>query len=252
MKTGDGEILAGSPILGGHDLPKDLWMKSDPFGGEVAWSDVFQNDQPVEMDLGAGDGGFIMEWAARHPEKNFVAVERLLGRARKIAKKSKARGLSNLRTLRLESGYVVRYLCPRESLDRIHIMFPDPWEKRKQRKFRLIQPWFLAACWRVVKPGGTIRFTTDHEEYFNFACEVWAGAPGWRRLGPWDASGEPQSDFQRHFAVEGRKENRCAWERVPVEGVDMDELSALPFPWNGERDELEEGFADIIQEKGED
>ena len=63
---------------------------------------VFPKAQPLEVELGAGDGGFLMEYAKLHPEINFIGVERLLGRARKIGKKGARAGLENLRVVRLE------------------------------------------------------------------------------------------------------------------------------------------------------
>ncbi|MFQ3670446.1 MAG: tRNA (guanosine(46)-N7)-methyltransferase TrmB [Verrucomicrobiia bacterium] len=180
------------------------------------WEKVFGNDHPVELELGAGDGGFILAWAARHPGVNFVAVERLLGRVRKIAKRAAARGLGNLRVLRLESSYVVERMCPPASVDRIHIMFPDPWPKRKHHKHRLIQPRFLAACQQALVPGGTVRLTTDHAEYFAAARTIWAGEPGWEELGAWNACDDPPTDFQQMWEAEGRTTLRCEWRKAGV------------------------------------
>ncbi len=175
------------------------------------WREVFGNDRPVEIELGAGDGGFVLAYAKRHPERNFVAVERLKGRVGKIAKRAAQQGLGNLRALRLQSEYVIGYMCPPASVSVIHIMFPDPWPKRRHFKFRLIQPEFLAAARRALPPGGEVRFTTDHDEYLPMAERVWARAPGWRRLEPWDAAGDPLSDFQRQFENEGKISRRCRW-----------------------------------------
>lgn len=191
----------------------DPWIPSESFLHELKWDDVFGNRNPVEIELGAGDGGFIAAWAARHPEINFLAVERLLGRARKIAKRAVG-GSGNLRVLRLESGYVMGRMCPAETISRIHIMFPDPWPKRRHHKNRLIQPQFLEACRRALLPGGTVRFTTDHAEYFAVARAIWAEAVGWEETGPWDASQDPPSDFQKVWEAEGRATFRSEWRKI--------------------------------------
>lgn len=196
-------------------MPPDSWIPPECFLQSLDWPAIFGNHQPVELELGAGDGGFILAWAVRHPEANFLAVERLLGRARKIAKRARALGLANLRTLRLESGYVVARMCPPNSVTRIHIMFPDPWPKRKHHKNRLIQLDFLEACHRALVPGGTVRFTTDHADYFAAARATWAAAPGWAEEGPWDASDDPPTDFQKVWEAEGRTTYRTIWRTVP-------------------------------------
>src|SRR5271168_4351891 len=89
------------------------------------WSELFGNEHPVELDLGAGDGGFALAYAKQHPEINLLAVERLLGRVRKIEKRAVRFQLGNIRVLRLEFGYFVKYILPPDSVSVAHIMFPD-------------------------------------------------------------------------------------------------------------------------------
>src|SRR5262245_55971474 len=99
---------------------------------------LFLRSQPVELELGAGDGGFILHYAALHPERNFLAVERLLGRLRKIDRKGRRAGLKNIRGIRLEGGYVLKWMIPPTSLSALHVYFPDPWPKRRHWKRRLV------------------------------------------------------------------------------------------------------------------
>src|SRR5271154_6441809 len=118
------------------------------------WRALFGNDRPIELDLGAGDGGFALSYAQQHPEVNLLAVERLLGRVRKIEKRAVRAGLTNLRVLRLQFGYTVKYLLPNANVAIAHIMFPDPWPKRRHWPRRLMQPEFVRALAAALKPGG--------------------------------------------------------------------------------------------------
>jgi len=190
------------------------WLPNDNPLLIFDWGEVFGNNHPVEVDLGAGDGSFAIGWVQQHPEINLVAVERLLGRARKIVKVSARLNLPNIRLLRLESSYFLQHMCPPESLNRIHIMFPDPWPKRRHHKNRLIQPEFIRIAYKTLVPGGEVRFSTDHQEYFDFACAQWHGENGWENLGPWNASSDPKSDFQISFEAEGKPTYRNAWRKV--------------------------------------
>src|SRR5687767_10249193 len=72
--------------------------------------ELFAEVQPIEIELGAGDGSFIAQWAALNHQTNFLAVERLLGRLRKIGRKSQRASLTNLRALRLEASYFAEFL----------------------------------------------------------------------------------------------------------------------------------------------
>jgi tRNA (guanine-N7-)-methyltransferase len=177
------------------------------------WRAIFGNERPVELDLGAGDGGFALAYAAAHPEINLLAVERLLGRMRKIEKRAARAGQSNLRALRLEFGYTVKYLLPPESVSVAHILFPDPWPKRRHWPRRLVQAGFVRDLTAALRPEGELRFTTDHAAYFETAQEAVAEAGGLKRAAEWDWARDPKTDFQRTFEAEGRPIWRARWVR---------------------------------------
>jgi tRNA (guanine-N7-)-methyltransferase len=188
----------------------------------LEWADWFPAGQPIEVDLGAGDGGFIAERARACPRINFVAVERLLGRARKIEKKARRMKLANLRVLRIETLYAVRWLFPAASIRAFYLLFPDPWPKKKHQRRRIIRAAvptggeprhgrgeFLSAVERALEPGGVLYAATDHEEYFEEIRAAFAGRAGWSTSlldeSSWFAE---KTDFERQFVREGRKIGR--------------------------------------------
>lgn len=160
-------------------------------------------DAPLEVDLGSGDGAFLVEMSGRHPERNFLGVERLLGRVRRTCRRLARTGAANARMIRLESHYLVRYLLPRGAVSVFHVMFPDPWPKRRHQAKRLIQTGFLDDVREALAPGGELRLTTDSLPYFEHMREVFEAHPGFTEE-PW-APGEdyPQTDFERHFRGQG-------------------------------------------------
>jgi tRNA (guanine-N7-)-methyltransferase len=185
---------------------------SDPCA-RLDWPEIFGNNHPIELDLGAGDGGFALAYARQHPDINLLAVERLLGRVRKIEKRAVRFGVANLRVLRLEFGYTVKYLFPPESISIAHILFPDPWPKRRHWPRRLIQAPFVRDLAAALRPSGELRFTKDHAHYFETAQEAVREADVLQPAPEWNWSADPKTDFQQTFDAEGRATYRARWVR---------------------------------------
>jgi tRNA (guanine-N7-)-methyltransferase len=189
----------------------DPWLSSQRLFPPYVWPEVFGRTAPVELDLGAGDGIYVEARARREPDRDFVAVERLLGRATKIAKKAVRGGLGNLRILRLESAYFLKNLCAAGSVDVITLRYPDPWPKRRHHGHRILTRDFAADAARALRKGGRFQLTTDDREYFEWACREVEACPGWRADLEWSGQDEPTSEFEEKFKEEGRAVYRRAW-----------------------------------------
>ncbi len=189
----------------------DPWLSSQRLYPPYVWPEVFGRKAPVELDLGAGDGVYVEARARREPGRDFVAVERLLGRATKIAKKAVRGELPNLRVLRLESSYFLRNLCGPGTVDVITLRYPDPWPKRRHHGNRILTRVFAADAVRACRPGGRFQLTTDDEEYFQWACREVEACPSWKADLDWTGQDEPTSEFEEKFKQEGRAFYRRAW-----------------------------------------
>ncbi|MES2438589.1 MAG: tRNA (guanosine(46)-N7)-methyltransferase TrmB [Verrucomicrobiota bacterium] len=182
-------------------------------------TEICRGDRPLEIDLGCGDGSFLMGMAKEFPERDFLGVERLLGRVRKVCKKITKRHLENARVLRLDSKYVVEWMLPEASVSRLHLLCPDPWPKFKHHRRRVMQLDFLEAVRKSLLPGGEFLFMTDHEEYFH-----WAAAKitefGKFELREWteDTFFYPKTDFQMQWEAEGKSMFRLRCHK-PANGV---------------------------------
>src|SRR5262249_23571855 len=126
-------------------------------------AELFGRIAPLEVDLGCGDGGFIAQLAANFPGRNFLGIEKLGGRVRRACKKASRLKVRNVRVVRVESSYAIQYLLPAGSADVVHLLFPDPWPKRKHKRRRIVQPAFLESVHRLLAPGGRFRIATDQE-----------------------------------------------------------------------------------------
>ncbi len=125
----------------------------------------FLQEAPVEVEIGAGDGRFILEWAERHPERHFLAFEIRPKLVKRIYEGLKARGLSNLWVCDDDARGVLLDIVPPSTVDVVHILMPDPWWKKRQAKRRLISSYMLDVIATVLRPGGIFRFETDVEGF---------------------------------------------------------------------------------------
>jgi tRNA (guanine-N7-)-methyltransferase len=172
---------------------------------------LFPRNQPLEVELGSGDSSFLVEYAQRHPERNFIGVERLLGRLRKLDRKGRRAGLTNLRGVRIESSYFLEYLLPPHSIVTLHIYFPDPWPKRKQRRHRLINERFPTLAGQALAAGGQAYLRTDDQDYFEQMAGVFTASPLFR---PMETPADLRAlltDFEKDFQARGIKTLRAAY-----------------------------------------
>lgn len=157
---------------------------------------IFGRRAAVHIDIGSGAGSFIVEQARRHPEADFLAIERLLGRVRSTENKAKRLALINLRILRLDGSWVVKHMLSAESVTCFYLSFPDPWPKRRHRSHRIVNAEFAGAIRRALVTGGEWRIVTDHETYFGVmtsdASKVLTPAG-------WPEEESPPTDFEKQF-----------------------------------------------------
>ncbi|HCY14666.1 MAG TPA: tRNA (guanosine(46)-N7)-methyltransferase TrmB [Curvibacter sp.] len=134
-------------------------------------------DRPVILEIGFGMGDATAHIAALMPEKNFLCCEVHEPGVGALLKRIGEQGLSNIRILQHDAVEVIDHMLPLQSLDGIHIFFPDPWHKTKHHKRRLIQPLLVAKLAARLKPGGYLHCATDWEPYAQQMLEVLQAEP---------------------------------------------------------------------------
>jgi tRNA (guanine-N7-)-methyltransferase len=172
---------------------------------------LFPKPQPLEVELGCGDASFLVELAHRHPERNLIGVERLLGRLRKLDRKGSRAGLKNLRGVRIESAYLLEYLLPPHSVSVLHIYFPDPWPKKKHRKHRLINERFPVLARSALAPGGAVYLRTDDADYYQQMTEVFGANRNFEPVETPAELAELLTDFEQEFRERGIQTLRAAY-----------------------------------------
>jgi tRNA (guanine-N7-)-methyltransferase len=173
---------------------------------------LFPKPQPLEVELGCGDASFLAGYAQRHPDRNFIGVERLLGRIRKLDRKGRRAGLTNLRGVQIESSYFLQYLLPPRSASVLHIYFPDPWPKKRHHKYRLINESFPRLAQAALAPGGVVYLRTDDKDYFAQMTEVFGASREFQRIETPPELAELPTDFEREFHARGIGTLRAAYQ----------------------------------------
>jgi tRNA (guanine-N7-)-methyltransferase len=139
--------------------------------------EIYNRIAPLEVDLGCGDGSFLAAIAEKNPRHDFLGIERLLGRVRAACRRVERAGLGNARVLRFEISYAVERLLPASSVTIFHLMFPDPWPKRRHASRRLVTENFLTSMHRALVSDGIVRTATDDSAYFRQMMQLVSASP---------------------------------------------------------------------------
>lgn len=126
---------------------------------------LFGNDRDVLVEIGFGNGESLAEMAERHPERNHLGIEVHGPGVGHLLLEIERRELTNLRLLRTDAMEVLRGGLAADSIATLLLYFPDPWPKTKHHKRRILNPGFLDALARVLRPGGLFHAATDWEHY---------------------------------------------------------------------------------------
>ena len=141
------------------------------------WRQVFGNKHPIHIEIGMGKGRFIMEMAKRHPDINYIGIERYSSVLLRAIEKydteydtEEYNELKNVRFVCMDARNVADVFAEDE-VDRIYLNFSDPWPKARHAKRRLTSTEFLARYEKILKPGGLLEFKTDNTQLFNFSLD---------------------------------------------------------------------------------
>lgn len=178
----------------------------------IVLASLFAETRPLDVELGCGDATFLVNYAKRHPERNFIGVERLLGRIRKLDRKGRRAGLANLRGVRIESAYFLQYLLPPHSAAVLHVYFPDPWPKRKHLKKRLVNERFPEMAQRALAPGGVVYLRTDNRNYLEQMLAVFAADSSFCPVETPVELSAVLTDFEQDFQKRGVPTLRAAYQ----------------------------------------
>ncbi len=136
---------------------------------QLNFHQLFEKDQPVEVEIGTGKGRFILSESKQRSDTNFLGIERSKKFLRIALDRMTKDPRPNCLFLCLDADFVVKLLIPERSITAYHIYFPDPWPKERHQKRRLFNPGFVDKLAKTLTPDGKIYLKTDHQEFFSYA-----------------------------------------------------------------------------------
>ncbi len=166
---------------------------------------------PIEVEIGCGKGGFLVEYTTRHPELPFLALENEAAIAHHSAARIARRPhLPFARVVLGDAFYMLRDFLPESCAQAFHMYFPDPWPKKRHHKLRLLKPAFLEVVRQAALPGALFYWGTDHAEYHEEASGHFAATPWLEMI---NAHANPtegiETNFERKYRAQGKPIHRC-------------------------------------------
>lgn len=183
---------------------------------QIDFKEIFHRDARIVLEIGFGMGETTAEIARAHPDWNIFGAEVYRAGVGSLLSRIEQHGLSNIRMIEHDVVEVLRDMVPQESLDAVHIYFPDPWPKKRHHKRRLIQPAFLGLLVSRLKSGAVLHLATDwpdyaqqmlavcsaHGQLVNQAGDGFAARPDWRPVTKFESRGmrlgNPVADLVFH------------------------------------------------------
>ena len=166
---------------------------------ELILNQIFPEKTKVIMEIGSGMGEATAQIAKANPQVGYVAVEMHSPGLAALLILINQMELENIRLIREDATYLLANHIPDNSLDGIHLLFPDPWPKNRQHKRRMVQSEFIEMVGRKLKPGGFIHIATDWQPYADWIkvrfdkSDSFSGGvvdrPNWRVLSKFEGQG---------------------------------------------------------------
>lgn len=171
-------------------------------------SRLFPRAAPLIVEIGFGNGDYLIHLAETRPEFNIIGFEISSQSMDKAEAKIEKRRLTNVRPIHCRAETALSHLLSPQTVAEFHINYPDPWFKKRHQRRRLIKRETVDLLTSRLRLGGTLRLATDIVEYAQMANEVLANTPGLTNQfeTPWlhDVAGR----FRTKYEIKGYREGR--------------------------------------------
>ncbi len=193
-------VRAGRMTPGQRQALERLWPRYglDLPDGAIDLDRAFGRLAPRTLEIGFGMGDALLALATDQPGQDFIGVEVYPPGIGSFLLRVEQAGLTNVRVVCADAVQVLARHLPAASLDRLLVLFPDPWPKKRHHKRRLVNPSFLDLAARVLRSGGQLQIATDWADYAAAIGEVLPACAAFTPAGSApDNAGRPQTKYER-------------------------------------------------------
>lgn len=177
----------------------------------VDWNTIFARDNPKILEIGFGMGDATAKIAQRLPENDFIAVEVHSPGVGNLLKLIAENDINNIRIIRHDANDIIQNMIADGALAGVHIFFPDPWQKKRHHKRRLIQTAFINTLLPKIANGGYIHLATDWQDYAEQMLHVLCNCPQLINSTQ-DYAPTPDYRVQTKFEARGKKLGHDIWD----------------------------------------
>ncbi|EUD06884.1 tRNA (guanosine(46)-N7)-methyltransferase TrmB [Providencia alcalifaciens] len=174
---------------------------------------LFNNSNPVTLEIGFGMGASLVTMAAQNPDKNFLGIEVHAPGVGACLASAKEENVTNLRVMCHDAIEVLDFMIPNGSLEMVQLFFPDPWHKAKHNKRRIVQVPFAEKIRSKLIDGGVFHMATDWEPYAEHMLEVMTSVAGYENVSTTeDYVPRPESRPETKFEKRGQRLGHGVWD----------------------------------------
>ena len=207
-------LRQGRLTKGQDDALQRLWPQFGIARGDdlLDMDSLFENDSPITLEIGFGDGVSLATMAANAPEQNFIGIEVHRPGVGRILHLVEENGLTNLKVMDDDAVEIIKNRIPDGSLDRVQLFFPDPWHKKRHNKRRIVQDEFVQLIASKLSDNGVFHLATDWEPYDEHMAEVMESSKDFKSQADSPYSPKPESRPTTKFETRGIKLGHGVWD----------------------------------------
>ncbi|THB65455.1 MAG: tRNA (guanosine(46)-N7)-methyltransferase TrmB [Gammaproteobacteria bacterium] len=189
----------------------ELKTTGEPFD----FNAIFDNNNPVVVEIGFGNGVSLAQMAQENPDENFFGIEVHRPGIGKLMALADEFGLHNLRVIEADAVDILEKNIQPDSLKRLQLYFPDPWPKKRHHKRRIVSPEWVELVAKRLKPGGVLHMATDWQNYAEQMLEVMSASALYKNsAGENQYASRPNYRPKTKFEKRGERLGHGVWDLI--------------------------------------